>query len=338
MRVNARRSALVIHPGGLGDVLLAVPALQAVRAQYPTHKIVLLAGTEVGHLLQQCGVVVQTLPIEAGHLATLFLGRKQLSPLISEVVQQCDLVIGWLRDSDGLLRETFEEAGVPCVIVEAPMSGNRRHQSDRFLASVEKVAGAIHKDSVRLIVPESFIQAAFAELKRAGLEAGVAPVVCHPGSGSPHKCVTADRWLDILTGCQKRGLAPVIVAGPADEHAIQVLVAEGLKGIPVIRPQSLTGLAGILAQARAYVGHDSGVTHLSALLGVPTLAMFGPTDPQQWAPRGAHVSVVTGAACVCIGWEAVRVCREKACLQVSVRGVLQGLDDLLARYRQVTNS
>ncbi|MEC4889011.1 MAG: glycosyltransferase family 9 protein [Nitrospira sp.] len=331
-------SVLVIHPGGLGDVLLAVPALQAIRSHYPTQELVLLAGTEVGHLLQQCGVVDRILPMEAGHLATLFIGPQQLSPSIHNIAKRCELAIGWLKDSDGSLLGTLREAGIPRVIVEAPMSGTRRHQSERFLASVEKVIGTGHEGSVRLTLPESLLQAAITELKKTGLGEGVAYVVCHPGSGSPHKCVRADRWLDILSGCRARGLAPVIVAGPADEQAVQALGEEGLKDIPVLRPKNLTALSGILAQAKGYIGHDSGVTHLSALLGVPTVAMFGPTDPQQWAPRGAHVSVATGAACSCSGWSAVQTCREKACLQVPVIGVLHGLDNLLARYRQVTNS
>lgn len=332
------RSVLVIHPGGLGDVLLAVPALQAIQSRYPTYELVLLAGTEVGHLLQQCGVVDRIVPVEAGHLATLFIGPQQLSPSIDNIAKRCGLAIGWLKDSDGSLLGTLREAGIPRVIVDAPMSGTRRHQSERFLASVEKVIGTDHEGSVRLTLPESFFQAADVALKQAGFEKGAAYIVCHPGSGSPHKCVRADRWLDILSGCRARGLAPVIVAGPADEQAVQALGEEGLKDIPIMRPKNLTTLAGILAQARVYVGHDSGVTHLSALLGVPTVAIFGPTDPQQWAPRGAHVSVVTGAACSCRGWSAVQTCREKACLQVPIIGVLCELDNLLARYRQVTNS
>ncbi len=336
--VSALRNVFVIHPGGLGDVLLAVPTLQVIRSRYPKHDLVLLAGTEVGRLLQQCGVVDRFLPMESGHLATLFIGPPQLSPAIAEILKRCDLAVGWLSDSDGALLGTLREGGVPYAIVEAPMSGIRRHQSERFLASVERVVGADHEGPVILTLPESFLQNSLANLKRVGLEEGMDYVVCHPGSGSLHKCVSADRWLDILRGCQNRGFLPFIIVGPADEKAVQTLGEEGLKKVLIVRPQSLGVLAGILAQARAYIGHDSGVTHLSALLGIPTVAMFGPTDPVQWAPRGPYVSVVTGEACSCVGWDAVRTCREKTCLQVPVRGVLHGLDGLLARYRQVTNS
>ncbi|HNT87980.1 MAG TPA: glycosyltransferase family 9 protein, partial [Candidatus Hydrogenedentes bacterium] len=53
-------------------------------------------------------------------------------------------------------------------------------------------------------------------------------------------------------------------------------------------------IAGILAGARLYIGNDSGITHLAAAVGCPTVAVFGPTDPTVWAPRGARVHVVAG--------------------------------------------
>ncbi|MGA6826696.1 glycosyltransferase family 9 protein [Nitrospira sp. NS4] len=332
------RSVLVVHPGGLGDVLLAVPALQAIRSRYPKHELVLLAGTEVGRLLQACGIIDRILSIEAGHLATLFAGPQQFSAQVEKLITRCDLAVAWLSDSDGSLQAALQSRGISRIIVQQPERGTACHQSDRFLASVQDLPVAHDEGSLRLNLPEPFCEGGLAELKGAGLEKGAPYVVCHPGSGSPHKCIRPDILVDILTGCGERALAPVIAVGPADEQALQALDKEGLSGVPVVRPQSLVTLAGILARASAYIGHDSGVTHLAALLGIPTLAMFGPTDPCRWAPRGAHISVVTGAACSCNGWDAVRACREKPCLQVPATEVFPALDRLLSRYRQVTNS
>jgi len=100
----------------------------------------------------------------------------------------------------------------------------------------------------------------------------------------------------------------------------------------------VTALAAILAQAQGYLGHDSGVTHLAALLGVPTVAMFGPTDDQRWVPRGVHVTVVRGGSCACVDWDAVRACTEKPCLNVKPDEVFKALDAIDFRYRRVTNS
>lgn len=142
----------------------------------------------------------------------------------------------------------------------------------------------------------------------------------------------------LIRGCQARRLIPVMVLGPADEQAESAILALGLPGVLMLRPPSIAMLAAILAQAQGYIGHDSGVTHLAALLGVPTVAMFGPTDEQRWAPRGAHVTVVRGGRCTCAGWDAVRACTEKSCLNVNSDNVFEALNAIDFRYRRVTNS
>lgn len=338
MMRSALRSVLVIHPGSLGDVLLAVLAIQVIRSRFPNHEVALLAGSEVGHLLQMCGIVDQVLSIEAGYLATLFAGPQPLTAPLEDVITRCDLALGWLSDSDGSLRVTLQRRGIPRLLMQAPGREAACHQRERFLASVESLIGVCHRDPVGLTLPESSLHAGLMELKKAGLEEGESYVVCHPGSGSPHKCIRGEIFSDILSGCRDRALTPVIIVGPADENAVQALGAEVLTGISVIRPQDLTTLAGILARASGYVGHDSGVTHLAALLGVPTVAMFGPTDPRRWSPWGPYVSVIAGAECCCKGWDAVRACREKPCLNIQASDALHMLDGLLSRYRQVTNS
>jgi ADP-heptose:LPS heptosyltransferase len=129
-----------------------------------------------------------------------------------------------------------------------------------------------------------------------------------------------------------------VVLGPADEQAATAILELAVPELPMLRPPSVTMLAEILAQAQGFIGHDSGVTHLAALLGVPTVAMFGPTDERRWAPRGAHVTVVRGGSCTCMDSDAVRACVEKSCLNVKPEEVFEVLDRIDFRYHRVTNS
>jgi len=62
----------------------------------------------------------------------------------------------------------------------------------------------------------------------------------------------------------------------------------------LLPPMPLARLGRTLARARLYIGNDSGITHLAAAAGCPTLAIFGPTNPAVWAPRGANVRVIQG--------------------------------------------
>lgn len=111
----------------------------------------------------------------------------------------------------------------------------------------------------------------------------------HPGSGSPAKNWPADRYARLA-----RALAAarpwLLVEGPADAPAAEELAA--VPGAVRARSLPLRALAALLADAGLAVGNDSGVTHLAAACGSPTLALFGPTDPAQWAPVGPRVAVL----------------------------------------------
>jgi heptosyltransferase III len=334
----SQRSIVVIHPGGLGDVLLSLGALAAMRASSPHHEIVLLAGLEVGHLLRQCGVIDHLWSIESGRLGALFTGKEQLSDEQLGVFRRCDLVVGWLSDQTGSLRRTMQELGIPRVILRSPASTEGPHQSDRFLQTLQGEFPADVRAPLRIYLPGQVLQSGADALRAIGIEQRVQLIVCHMGSGSRHKCVSADKWGTLIRRCRARQLTPLVVLGPADDQAGEVIQEQDIPELPILRPSSITMLAAILAQAQGYIGHDSGVTHLAALLGVPTVAMFGPTDERRWAPRGAHVTVVRGECCTCVDWDAVRACTEKSCLNVKPEEVFEVLNAIDFRYRRVTNS
>jgi len=106
--------------------------------------------------------------------------------------------------------------------------------------------------------------------------------VIHPFSGSPKKNWPLDRYRDLARRLSAR--MPVEwCAGPEEP-------LEGAR-----RFDSLYELACWLAGAGLYVGNDSGITHLAAAVGTPVVALFGPSDPGVWAPRGERVRVVSTA-------------------------------------------
>ena len=107
----------------------------------------------------------------------------------------------------------------------------------------------------------------------------------------------------VVTGLQMSGATPVILEGPADREPVEQLLQLCEDPPIVIKGLDLLTVAGVLAQTRLFIGQDSGITHLAGLLGVRTVAIFGPTDPARWAPHGAHVTVVRGAPCLCPSWE-----------------------------------
>jgi ADP-heptose:LPS heptosyltransferase len=191
------------------------------------------------------------------------------------------------------------------------------HQSERYA----EVVGLQLSSIPPLSVPEALKAEAHAYL--ASRAPGRRPVaLIHPSSGSRHKCVKPEIILPVLEGLEAEGLEPLLLQGPADSEAMERLLFHSPRRQIVLGGLSVRMLAGVLSQAELFLGHDSGVTHFAALLGTPTVALFGPTDPGRWAPRGSAVTVIKEQPCGCLGWDAVRRCQERPCLDVSPSAIL----------------
>jgi ADP-heptose:LPS heptosyltransferase len=122
-------------------------------------------------------------------------------------------------------------------------------------------------------------------------------VAIHPGSGGAQKCWPISSFAAIIKYLWQQSYPVLLLAGPADHKR----VAELHKLLPS-PPQAymlhrlidapLLEVAQYLQQCRCYLGNDSGITHLAAMLGIPTIALFGPSDPAVWRPPGPSVDVI----------------------------------------------
>ncbi|HMS85658.1 MAG TPA: glycosyltransferase family 9 protein [Nitrospira sp.] len=312
------RSLVIVHPGSLGDVLLAVPAMRRLRARSNGREILLVAQESISRLLIACGIINDWMSWEGPAGAGLFSSGVPLPCKLRVWLNRCDIAVAWMDDNEDALRTTFEEFTVAEVRIQSPFSPvlRTRHQSHRFLETLEEPTddGSLEKF---IHVPPSAVEEGIACLERIGIPKGRPFVLVHPGSGSVHKCLDPETMAVIIQRLDQKGLVPVVIEGPADQNVLEHVLKVSNRRVPILRNLDLTTLAGALVQARFFLGHDSGVTHLAALFGVRTVAVFGPTDPDQWAPLGDHVTVVQGAPCLCRSWQAVRQCHEKPCLSVS---------------------
>jgi ADP-heptose:LPS heptosyltransferase len=229
-----------------------------------------------------------------------------------------------MKDPDGKLAETLKAIGAREVIVTSPFSSmiQARHQRDRFLEAFNEVPSDSEQD-VLLAVTEPVCQLGRAFLEEQGIKIGEPLVVIHPGSGSTHKCVAPEILGAVVSAVQNCGAIPVILEGPADRKPVEYLLPFCVNQPIVLKGLDIMTAAGVLAHADLFVGQDSGVTHLAGLMGLRTIALFGPTDPDRWAPRGTHVTVLQGSPCRCRSWDEVSRCKEKPCLEISK-------DDLVA--------
>lgn len=312
-----KKKIVMIHPGSLGDVLLAVPAIVRVRARFPKHRLVLCAEDQPAKLLFVCRIVDAWTSVQGSAGAELFAGADLITGQLRGLLEDCDLAIGWMQDLDGKLSETIKAFGVREVIVKSPFSTTiqAKHQQDRFLEAINE-APADEEGDVRLTVTEPLLHLGRAWLEAEGLIIGQPCVVIHSGSGSTHKCVAPEILASLVIALRASGATPVVLQGPVDREPVERLLQLCMDPPTVLSDLDILTVAGVLAQTQLFVGQDSGVTHMAGLIGVPTIALFGPTDPDRWAPRGPHVTVIRGAPCLCQSWGDVIRCESKPCLDI----------------------
>ena len=318
---------LAVHPGSLGDVLLARQALRALRGAYPAHSLGLLARSDVGALLQACGEADRCFPLEGRALSGLLGGVESTPPDLRQWLRVCDLAVCWMDDRDGLHNRLTALGAARTVIQSASGRMAEIHQADHLVRTLGDV---VQRETVEagLVLPDTVREQGRAWLRGHGLE-GKRFVVVHPGSGSPHKCVAPGTLASVVNELRSRGIPVALAVGPADETSARDLLTLCSTDPPLISGQDLDRMAGILAHAALFIGHDSGLTHLAATLAVPTLALFGPTDAGRWAPRGERVTVLRGQSCRCEGWEAVKACADKPCLRIASERILSACDERL---------
>ncbi len=261
-----RPRILVVHTGGIGDLLLCGPSIERLARDAA---IELLGRPGRLALALDAGLVERVHDMDAAGFDSLFAVP---SEPIRALLARFDAAVVWMRDDDGALKQAIQSCGPNDVRTFAglPPAGWDRHASEYYLQCLGFEASA----PFRLSLPPV----------DTSLD-----VIIHPGSGGKAKNWPLDRFMALAGELRVRGREVHWCVGPAEEGVTLPADAK------VLSEPSLTALARCLTAARDYVGNDSGVTHLAAACGTRTTAVFGPTKPHVWAPRGAHVRAVRGA-------------------------------------------
>lgn len=278
--------SLAIHPGALGDVLLAIPALRALRSFAPPAPLVLAAQPRIGALLLALGVVDAHHAFDDLRLDALFVDDPTEAPRLPPVGR----LVSWFGVRDPVFVRRLRER-VPDAIV-APSVGEGCVW-EHLLATVGAPPGA-WRDPVA--VPPALRGAGRALLSAAGWDGARRLIVIHPGAGGRAKRWPAEAFAEVLRALASRHEVEIVVhEGPADREAAEALSAH--LGAPArrLREPPLADLAGALTHAAAFLGNDSGVTHLAAAVGALSVALYSEANLawRPWPPAACVVTVVT---------------------------------------------
>ncbi len=300
---------LVVRPDNLGDVLLAGPAMAALRAAAPRARLELLAspaGAQAATLLPE---VDDTVVARVSWQQIAASAEAPDTELVAELAQRrydAAVVLTSFSQSPWPAGYALQRAGVPVRAgtskefggaglthwVPAPEDG--LHQVDRALYVLGRLGVASSVPVLHASVPARGRADARAALAAAGLGAGAAYAVVLPGASCPARRWPADRFRTAVTQLAEQGL-PVVVSGPAAERElVDAVTADGTPGVVGLAGAlDVPGLAGLLAGAAAAVTNNSGGMHLADAVGTPVVAIFaGTEDEGQFRPRSVPAVVL----------------------------------------------
>ncbi len=289
-RAAARPRVLVIRGGAIGDFILTLPAIQLLRVNIARVHLEVLGYKPIIELARASGLADETRSLEHATMARLFAPRAPADGPLADYFRSFNLIVSYLYDPDGHLRGNMERMGVKTYL-ECPhrVVSGQGHASEQLAKPLERLAMYL-EDPAPLVAVEP-------------ADAGAVPpdggdlLAIHPGSGSLKKNWPVEHWIAAgrtLVG-ERPGLRLVLITGEAElERGITARMLHGWSGLDFLHWDHLplTTLAGHLSRATAFLGHDSGISHLAAACGVPSLLLFGPTDPLTWAPRNAGVQIL----------------------------------------------
>ncbi len=284
---------IVRAPNWLGDAVMALPALAAVRRAYPASAVVVAARAGVAPLFRERTRLAPdevVLVDERGE-------ARQLRAIGADAVLLLPNSFGsaW-RARLAAIRERwgYGASGRGWLLTRSVRRpGRRLHQVDYYRELVRGAGIEPGDDAIPSVSPaQATLEKADTLLRRSGIAPAQHIVGFAPGAAYG----TAKRWpLDrvarVIAALGRDGTTSVLVGAAGDRdsgRAIESALPAGAPVVNLIGRTSLGELIGVVARCAAFVSNDSGAMHVAAALGVPVTAMFGPTDERVTAPRGAR--------------------------------------------------
>jgi heptosyltransferase-2 len=308
---------LVIRGGALGDFVLTLPALKALRVAHPKVSIEILGYPHIAAIAEKRFYAEAVRSIEYGALSRFFARGADLPLELRDYFAGFDLILSYLYDSDRIFEENLRRCGAENIL-----RGPSKIVSG--MSAAEQLAQPLQELGITVtdLAPRVFPSAEDREFACGFLENCGSPILAvHPGSGSEKKNWPIENWIELISAVLN-GAAPsrngsfsssggtdrdeerlssrphsfrtvLIVSGEADENARQRLRTsfDNESRVCFAHRLPLPQLAALLAQS-TFIGHDSGISHLAAAAGARCILLFGPTDAKVWAPQTDNITAL----------------------------------------------
>jgi ADP-heptose:LPS heptosyltransferase len=267
VRGESIERVVVVFPGALGDLLLALPALRLVRARHADARLTLVVARPLVALAGLVDVADEVADLDGREAARLFGGEELPAWLAGRPT-----LYSWLGSGDAALRTRLGRVTRAAHFHRVEQGPGERHVASEYVRALGLVPASPEPAPPRVRPPASALA--------ADLLAHLAPPVLavHAGAGSRAKRWDNAGFVQVANWWRSAGGSVVIIAGPAEAGEAPML------GPPEARDWPLPDVAALLAGVALFLGNDSGISHLAAAVGTPGVVLFGPTDARRWRP------------------------------------------------------
>lgn len=292
----------------LGDVVVMIPALRALRAQHPDAELHVLVADEAAPLISGLPWIdrIWGLPRSRGE-ARIF----ETMPMIKQLrAEKFDRSVDFVGNDRGALLSRL--VGAKERLGVNPQRGSRTRRVC-YTETIEELDTTRH-ETIRdfyVLTPWKTPPPSHWELELAlpdkepdyATDSSKAPIICHLSTSQRKKELPIQLWAQIGQKLTEAGHAVYFSSGPSDREwqLLQDLRKISPDAEIIGKSDSLIAFAKKLTQAKLFISPDTAPLHIAAGLGVPTLGLFGPTSPERWAPPGKKHKVLKGSFCICSG-------------------------------------
>jgi ADP-heptose:LPS heptosyltransferase len=292
---------LVIRGGALGDFILTLPVLAALRLRFPRHRLEILGYPSVASLAVAGGLADDVSALESPRFAGFFVPNGSRPAEVAAWFSGFDCIVSYLHDPGNIFRSNVARCS------SAPfIAGPHRPDESLAVHAAELLLRPLQALGIRGADPRP-------RLRLPALPPVPPRLAVHPGSGSGRKNWPETKWAELLKLLAGQSACDLLLVGGEAEGDRCARLAAALPAgcAHIAQNLPLIELARRMQACSAFIGHDSGVTHLAAALDLPGLVLWGETDLTTWRPQSARMKILRDPAGlealpVAAVWDAVR--------------------------------
>ncbi len=275
----------------MGDTVITLPALGILRQRYPDAFIEVIGNRDYWEIALNRYYINAVTDGEAWLTPELYSKNGIIGKETADYFSSFDLILAYISDSEGMIKENLSKIGAREVVIHPPFpKGDDFHAADYTALILKEIGLEVNPP----LIPNICLRREDLDFASRFLSPFMKykPVISiHPRTygikGWPiERFINIGKWIENTID----GIS-IWVIGPAEEESLK-LIKSNFHSSLILHPYTLPNVAAVLSLSDLYFGCDTGISHLAAAVRAPVIALFGPTNPVVWGPRGKKVWLI----------------------------------------------